>query len=106
MRNILTSAPWFDVGSVQVLSVTTERETGINILVRTESGHCVEYPADYEQFQKQKPAEAIGMFFLEHPDAKLVEQNDEFYYTYLSNDQQQRTRLGNSPQQALILAIS
>ena len=42
----------------------------------------------------------------EHPDAKLVEQNDEFYYTYLSNDQQQRTRLGNSPQQALILAIS
>lgn len=106
MRNILSSAPWLNVGSVQVLSVTTETESGNNILVRTETGHCVEFPADYERFQKQKQAEAIGMFFFEHPDAKLVEQNDEFCYTYTTNGHEQRTRLGNSPQQALILAIS
>ncbi len=106
MRNILTSAPWLSVGPIQVLSVLTECSYGNAILVRDEAGRTFEMAIASERIQKQKQAEAIGNFFLKHPDATLLTVNGEFCYTYSTNGNEQRTRLGSTPQQALILATS
>lgn len=106
MRTFLTPAPWLQIGSAEVLSILTQREDKNCLLVRDHTGHAMELPATYQDFQKQKQLESIGRFFFDHPDAKLQEVDGEFRYTYTANGIEQQTRFGNSPQQALILATS
>ena len=106
MRNFLNEVSWIEVAGVQVMSATIDFNNQKSLCVRDmESGHTMAFPVKYTDFQKACQAEAIGRFMMEHPDAKLVEVNGEYRYTYTVDGQEQITRLGSTPQQALILTI-
>ena len=106
MRNFLNEVSWIEVAGVQVMSATIDFNNQKSLCVRDmESGHTMAFPVKYTDFQKACQAEAIGRFMMAHPDAKLVEVNGEYRYTYTVDGQEQITRLGSTPQQALILAI-
>ena len=106
MRNFLNEVSWIEVAGVQVMSTTIDFNNQTSLCVRDkETGHAMAFPVKYADFQKVTQAEAIGRFMMEHPDAKLVEVNGEYRYTYTVAGQEQITRLGSTPQQALILAI-